>query len=554
MTAIVLKTFDGMYPVVNERLLGDAAAQVAANTKITGGSLKPWRTPTIVGALRSSGTVHTLYLFNKTRWFEWPVDVDVVRGPIAGDTLERTYYTGDGAPKVTAIPLDTSPTSATPGASYVLGVPPPVEAPLLELVGTPTGDGKSDTRFYVYTYVTAWGEEGPPSPTAEVIVPTGQTVALSNIASGPGGAYNLTTKRIYRTSTGSTASDFQFVGEIPLGIQEYDDTKTGLELGEVMPSSTWYPPRSDVHNEPGVYNTLVTSPSPYTLKGLTMMANGIMAGFAGNILCFSEPFMPHAWPRQYELTTDQPIVGLGAFGQTLAVLTESYPYLVTGTAPESMTMRRLEIAQSCVSKRSIVEMGDGVIYASPDGLVSISVQGVQLITTQLFTRDEWQEFKPESLFAVHHDSRYFAFYDTGTERGCLVFSFNGVEPSLVRLNLTPSAVFTDPLSDSLYLALNGSVQKFDSGTPMTYTWTSKRFTLPSLQNLALAQVIAKTYPVTLTVSGQDSAYVYSQTITSSDPVRMPATARYRSVELTLNGTGEVEQVLLASSMMELRAQ
>lgn len=550
MTAVVLKAFDGMYPVVNARLLDDAAAQVALNAKITGGSLKAWRSTAQVAPLRRAGTVQTIYLYGGSSWFEWATDVDVVRGPIAGDTLERTYYTGDGAPKVTANTIALDAVNPMPAAAYVLGIPPPISPLTLTAVGTPT-TGTAETRYYVYTYVSAWDEEGPPSQVAEVTVQPGQTVDITAMMTGPTGAYQITRKRIYRTNSGSTAADFQFVGEVALATTNYSDTKTGQQLGEVMVSSNWYPPRSAVHNEPGAYTELITSPSPYTLSGLTMMANGIMAGFAGNTVCFSEPFQPHAWPRQYELTTDQPVVGIGAFGQALAVMTESYPYLVTGVDPSSMTMQRLEAAQACVSKRSIVEMGDGVIYASPDGLVSISAQGIQLITSKLFTRDEWQSYHPETILACTHDSRYLAFYG-GATPGCLVFSFNGLEPSLVKMDLVPTAAYSDPLTDSLYLAFAGYIQQFDAGSPMSYTWTSKQFTLPSLQNLALAQVIAKSYPVTLTVIGSDYSYVHSIVFTSTDPERLPSTARYRTVEITLNGSVEVEQVVLASSGMELR--
>lgn len=553
MTTIALKQFDGMYPVVNARLLKEDAATVATNAKITGGSIKAWKNATTVQAQRRVGDVRTIYLFDGTSWFEWLTDVDVVRGPIAGDTLERTYYTGDGEPKATSNAIAIHATNPMPAASYRLGVPPPVTGPSLAVSGT--GDGTpAETRYYVFTYVTAWGEEGPPSEPVSIDVINGQTVNITGLATGPSGNYQVTSKRIYRTSTGSQAADFQFVTELALASTTYDDTKTGAELAEVMVSATWYPPRSTVHNEPGVYSAAVTSPSPYTMVGLTQMANGILAGFAHNIVCFSEVGQPHAWPRQYEQTTDKPIVGIGAFGQSLAVLTQSYPYVATGVDPSAMSMQRLELMQACVSKRSIVEMGDGVIYASPDGLVSISARGAELITKNLFTRDEWQAYAPESIHAYQHDGRYFAFYDTGTAQGCLVFSFNGQEPSFVTLSLSATAGFVDPVTDALYLVVGTNIVKFDTGSALTYTWRSKRFTLPSLQNLGAAQVLAKAYPVTLGVYGYDSTYTYSVAVASSAPIRLPATVRYRDVELQVSGTAEVEQILIASSIEELRRQ
>ncbi|MGL1400235.1 hypothetical protein ACSTI4_24935, partial [Vibrio parahaemolyticus] len=75
------------------------------------------------------------------------------------------------------------------------------------------------------------------------------------------------------------------------------------------------------------------NPPPAGLRGLTAMPNGMMAAFDGKDLYFCEPYLPHAWPASYTLTTDFPIVGLGAFGTSLVVMTTGNLYLVSGTAP-----------------------------------------------------------------------------------------------------------------------------------------------------------------------------------------------------------------------------
>ena len=46
------------------------------------------------------------------------------------------------------------------------------------------------------------------------------------------------------------------------------------------------------------------------MKGLTAIGNGIFAGFSGKRLCFSEPFLPHAWPVAYRITLEDEIVGI----------------------------------------------------------------------------------------------------------------------------------------------------------------------------------------------------------------------------------------------------
>src|SRR5690606_18334280 len=99
---------------------------------------------------------------------------------------------------------------------------------------------------------------------------------------------------------------------------------------------------------------------PDALSGLTAMPNGMMAAFVGKDLYFCEPFRPHAWPEIYVLTTDFPIVALGALGTTLWVLTEGYPYRVSGTTPGSMVMDKVEANLPCVNARAVVDLGHAI--------------------------------------------------------------------------------------------------------------------------------------------------------------------------------------------------
>ena len=87
----------------------------------------------------------------------------------------------------------------------------------------------------------------------------------------------------------------------------------------------------------GIVNSEWVAP-PSDLKGLVAMPNGIMAGFSGNNICFSEPFFPHAWPIRYRLATNFSIVSMGRYGQTLIVTTKGFPYAVVGARPDSANL------------------------------------------------------------------------------------------------------------------------------------------------------------------------------------------------------------------------
>ena len=549
MTAIAITSFDGMDPVVNNRLLRDNAAQTSTNTKITGGSLKPFKGNTTIVAKRSAGAPVSIYRFGQSEvetqyWFEFTADTDVIRGPIAGDIYERTYYTTSGQdPRMTTSQLVPG-ASVYPNGYRLLGVPPPASGPTVAVTGTAT-DTVASLRYYVYTFVSDLGEEGPPSVVGSVSVQTGQSVVVSGMSTAAtGGNRVVTKKRIYRTVTGTNATDFQFVVEVDAATTSYTDSKTSGQLGEVIPSAGWYPPRNFTDNEQGTTGT-----SPYRLSGLTLMANGIAAGFAGNVVCFSEPYMIHAWNRDNEQVSDYQIITTKAFGQSLAVLTAAYPYLVQGSDPASMTMTKLDDLYACASKRSAVTMNGGVVYSSPIGLCQITNNGVQLLTKGLFTKEEWQAYNPSSMHAYQYDGRYFCFYDSG----CLVFSFNGQEPSLVTLNITATAGFLEPLTNALYLMVGSNIVKFDAGSALTYTWKSKRFSMARPETMACAQVIAKTYPVTFTFYGYDTDVTpFVKSVTDSNTFRLPGKTRYVSAEVQVSGTAEVEQILVATSVDEMK--
>lgn len=68
-------------------------------------------------------------------WFHWDTIVQAVRGPIGGDTTERTFITGDGKPKITYAPIAIQGGGDRyPLNTYDLGVPPPTESPEVEII------------------------------------------------------------------------------------------------------------------------------------------------------------------------------------------------------------------------------------------------------------------------------------------------------------------------------------------------------------------------------------------------------------------------------------
>ena len=221
-------------------------------------------------------------------------------------------------------------------------------------------------RSYVYTWVTEYGEEGPPSPPAVVNGWSNATWTVSLFQPEPadvgpvGPDRNITTTRLYRSiSNQQGLATYFLVAEFPVSQATYADTigdDTSIASNPQMESLYWFEPPSD-------------------LQGFKVFPNGIFVGWRENEIWFSEPYRPHAWPPNYVLTTEFPVVGIGVCGQSIVACTQGSPYLVTGVHPSSMALTKINLPEPCLHRGSIVSTDTTVLYVSQNGLVQISQSG-----------------------------------------------------------------------------------------------------------------------------------------------------------------------------------
>lgn len=480
MPYIKLEDFSGIAPRTGPTQLDANQAQIAKNGKLQSKELRSWALPEYVYAPTTTA-VQTIYRIDSPAgdkyWLEWGTDVDMVPGPVADISEFRYYYTGDGAPKKTNYALATTSGAGStpfPDAWLYMGVPAPTGAATVTKTGG-TGTVKED-RAYVYTYVSTFGsvkEESAPSPATTIsAVEPDATVTISAFTTAPTSGYNITHRRIYRTITGASSVTYSFVAEIPVATASYVDSLTVAQLGSELPSLYW--------NEP-----------PTDLKGLVAMPNGILAGFRGNQVWFSEPYYPHAWPEGYMLTVDYPIVGLGVYETTLVVLTTRFPYLISGVSPTSMSQQKLPIPQPCVSKRSICSDQYGVLYASPNGLVSLGSGSQDVITVPLYTRDEWQNLNPSTMKSMIYNNMYMGFSTINSVTKALVLSRGDIPPA-IELDFPAQCVFVDRSTSDIFAVseLDNKLYQLDASTVnnTTFEWLSKKFTLPAPTNFATLKV------------------------------------------------------------------
>ncbi len=635
MAYFKLIQFGGIAPQVSPRLLEETLAQTASNVNLESQRLTPITDDTVINPKSSVTTLSnsdrlSIYKYTDTQWLQFDEDVDVVPGPIAGDTNNTVYWTGQSYPRM-GRSANVIGGTVYPNAHFRLGVAAPTAAPTVALASSTsinatlttassssvltvttasnhgaavgqyvtlagfgtqnavpaddinqthkiatvpsattltvevavsaTGASTSGTisngatfgavadqlpdysTSYVYTFVSVYGEEGPPSAASTVITTDDNaSVALSNLQTSTSKSNsNLgsgAVKRIYRSNTGSNTTAFQFVAEIAMAATTYTDTSNNDELAEVIPSYYWVAPPDDDSS------TYPDGP----MKGLTALPNGIMAGFTGKRICFSEPFLPHAWPTSYRMAIEDNIVGMKAVGNGLIVTTEGSPYLVAGSDPASMSAIKIESTQACLSKTSMVDMGQYVIYAGAEGLVAAAGTDVQIITEGLISPDQWQStYYPSTINATLWKGRYLGFYNTGSGFGGFIFDPRGGKNALT--SLTASALirgtFTDPDDGNAYLIIANQIKKFQGGTTdQTYTWKSKDFVPPKPTSMGFVKVDTEAFPVTVKVYG-DGTLFYTGTIALSGTQHSVSGSYINAAgnSVTINSTNIPEPIL-----------
>ena len=229
-----------------------------------------------------------------------------------------------------------------------------------------------------------------------------------------------------------------------------------------------------------------------TMQGLTAINNNMLAGFFDNQLCFSFPDKPHAWPIKFRITVDDPVVGIESTGAFTLVLTEKYPYVVTGNNPETLDIKKINVEYPCVAKRSIVNMGYGIAWATNGGLALYDNSGLtSLVTRGIHDWDTWSEsIDPTTIIGQYYNDKYFGSHSTNT----FIFEKEQNSGYFTTSQYTFTAAYLDSLNDILYYIDNelGDVKEWDnSGQVLSpLSWKSKTIVTKDYINFGAARVIA----------------------------------------------------------------
>ena len=604
MVAVRIAPFGGMVPAVDDDLLAPTNAVLAQDTWTYAGSVvglpvrKNLRTLSNSAATKvyrlPNNYTDSLHLTDAT-WMEFAhPDTDVLRTQVVNDTFDRYYWASplDVPRYMTQVQIKAA-APALAGA-YILGVPAP------GAISVAVSGGSSATLksvAYVQTFVSAYGEEGPPSaPYVLSSQKIDATFTVTLHAADPldlGTNRNLTKSRIYRTITATNGTTtYFFVAEVAIATATYADncataTDAVIANNAQLESTNWQGPPTD-------------------LQGWVSLSNGIVAGFRSNEIWFCEPFRMHAWPAIYVLAVEYPIVGLGVQNQSLVVCTDGFAYTCVGINPGSMSLQKIAGLMPCTSRGSIVSTVDGVYFSTPSGLALVNSAGVVIATKELIRKDKWNALvQINTLRAAQLGAAYYAFgqaiqgvFDTGGfdtadfQQQDFGGARNGmmIDPTSATVAYnkltTPDPVtnvMTDVWSGEVFVIQNGQVQWLDiSDTQQAknpFVWRSKRFQSGYKKNFQAAKVYFRVPPNTpalnpvantsqtqltgslasdqyglLRVYADDRLVMVREIRTSGEQFRLPSGFRADFWQFEIEARVEIENLQFATSTTELQSE
>ena len=450
------------------------------------------------------------------------LNINIPTASVAGDTFEfdSSNQVVSGTVTKTVSPSGSPNTVTLSGGVVAAGVQ--VGDSIQFLTAVP------ESRAYGYTYIDDFNEESQISP---VTVKSGDGTGtwIITIPAPPVGyntqrAMNPGHYRLYRTVTDSqgNATYFQVV-EVPIN-PSGPVTITDKALDADITANL-------------VLDTQGFAPPPAGLQGVVMMANGIAAGFTNDrTVWFSAAFLPHSWPPAYALTVDYPIVGLTANGTSLNIATQGSPFIATGVTPDTMTIGKITANEPCISRGSIVSAGEGMYYASPNGIQLLNTGGTQNITQEIYEKEFHYSLLPPQWASGKYGSSYAGFVkgqpipsddplDLGYNGFVLDNSVPNVPFTYLRFSTfadvaTVVNAYSDELSGQLFgLMDNGSVMQWNppQGAPgqttlKSWQWKTKKFRFTAPQQFKAFTVLFEVPPevqITLGARNTDQDMIYN---------------------------------------------
>ena len=468
MATVKIDAFGGIAPRQHPTQLADGMATIAMNVKLESGKLVPLRQPRLVegaanimeNGLADVAAAQSMHIWRRNGggfdFLLFPGMTWAAPGNIASDDLTRIVVsgaTGQGASGAEPVLYARKDGAKAVKPLAKAALPAPVVARDSQ---TPLDDNRRYTRFFI-AWVDEFGFESPCSPPSLVKQPgddpadedleymDGDRVLVDTPEGVPEDAVKI---RVYKVIAGSEEGRPQFIFDydIPAGGMGagFSFAVKDEDAGEVMP---------EIENPTDGLLHILDVPGAFYVG---------FAPSAPKTVCFSEVDMLYSWPTAYRYDIADNIVALAVTSNSVFALTDGWPYVLSGTAPESMTVAKLASPAACVSQRGVTVLRNTVFYASNAGLMAIAnsaTEGtvVTNLTEQIFTKDQWQAMNPKSCLLGHHDGRLFMYFtkEDGSHVGLTFNLSDGLKVAVTTHDEAAKCLVVDNAEDRMYFVREG---------------------------------------------------------------------------------------------------
>jgi hypothetical protein len=544
---ITLGPFNGIANKFHPTHIKDGLGAYALDVDFSRKTLKPMRTDREI----SEQTGNTVYLEDCClKTFDGCVN-------IARDTMVKTRYVMDGKesyPQTASV--DGRCGNWCSDDLLKLGFPCMPE-PLTVMYGNLAGiDRERETRKYTYTYVNCFGEESIFAPPSDLEHVHFQSSATMSGFTQPPPEYGVTHYNIYMLKP--TAD--------PNGAPTQDSDGTWLLVGITPVSTLAY-----THDAASTTGEVVDDELISTFISVPEDAHSF-AYYGENQMAFIS--------NNYVRFTGVGVSGLPNYSvapikyayeprnNPLKILaTENYGYVLTCSNPEIIKLQKdctmNGVHNSVIHQQSIPLIGirsaathnDGVVYASTEGIVYVTIQSYALLTRDIFTREQYDNMQPHTMRGVVWNGYYYCSSDVGTFRIALP---NGIlegyaeEFSWLSINAKDWYVTSD--NRLIYTDETGTheVEQGDSFKP--YKFTTKEYVSGAPVTLSAIRYFSEDgqMKITHTIDGL-STLIYDDVVTKTNRY-ITRGIRVRGYEhsFTIEGLSEVHRFQAGTSALDLR--
>ena len=249
--------------------------------------------------------------------------------------------------------------------------------------------------------------------------------------------------RVYKTNTGDETDNIQLIheftrGELSALESEFSVRVDDTQAQEAMPE--------------------IEAP-PFDLLDMSFVPGNYYAGRSRSMphtVLFSDIDNPTNWSTSFRYDIRDNIVKIAVTSNSVVVLTDGTPFVLSGTAPESMTTASLAAPAACVSEKSVVVLHNAVYFASNQGICVIygsSDEGTvcKCLTEQYLTKEQWQALNPASCIMGAFDNALHMFFHLADgSRKAFILDLAESANALTTHDEIATCVCTDDRSDDMY--------------------------------------------------------------------------------------------------------